>query len=119
MNSLMKQILAVISMNIKSLPQRVWSSLTTMLSIAVVVGVLLAFLAMSDGFDKTLKGSGSNDVAIILNAGSQSELNSGLSGEVVKIVSNAPGIAKDENGPITSPELYVIVDGIKNHRSPK
>jgi len=113
MNSLMKQILAVISMNIKSLPQRVWSSLTTMLSIAVVVGVLLAFLAMSDGFDKTLKGSGSNDVAIILNAGSQSELNSGLSGEVVKIVSNAPGIAKDENGPITSPELYVIVDGIK------
>ena len=113
MSSIMKQISAVVAMNVKSLPQRFWSSLTTMLSIAVVVGVLLAFLAMSDGFDKTLKGSGSNDVAVILNAGSQAELNSGLSGEVVKIVTNAPGIAKDQNGPITSPELYVIVDGIK------
>jgi len=113
MNSLIRQIVAVVGMNLKSLPQRFWSSLTTMLSIAVVVGVLLAFLAMSDGFDKTLEGSGSDDVAVILNAGSQAELNSGLSGEVVKIVSNAPGIAKDENGPITSPELYVIVDGIK------
>ncbi len=113
MNSLIKQIVVVVAMNLKSLPQRFWSSLTTMLSIAVVVGVLLAFLAMSDGFEKTLEGSGSDDVAVILNAGSQAELNSGLSGEVVKIVSNAPGIARDENGPITSPELYVIVDGIK------
>jgi len=113
MNSLIRQIVAVVGMNLKSLPQRFWSSLTTILSIAVVVGVLLAFLAMSDGFDKTLEGSGSDDVAVILNAGSQAELNSGLSGEVVKIVSNAPGIARDENGPITSPELYVIVDGIK------
>jgi len=113
MNSLMRQIIVVVGMNLKSLPQRFWSSLTTMLSIAVVVGVLLAFLAMSDGFDKTLEGSGSDDVAVILNAGSQAELNSGLSGEVVKIVSNAPGIARDKNGPITSPELYVIVDGIK------
>jgi len=113
MNSLIRQILAVVGMNIKSLPQRFWTSLTTMLSIAIVVGVLLAFLAMSDGFDKTLQGSGSDDVAVILNAGSQAELNSGLSGDVVKIVSNSPGIARNEKGPITSPELYVIVDGIK------
>ena len=113
MDSLIRQIVAVVEMNVRSLPQRFWSSLTTMLSIAVVVGVLLAFLAMSDGFDKTLQGSGSDDVAVILNAGSQAELNSGLSGEVVKIITNAPGIAKNENGPITSPELYVIVDGIK------
>lgn len=113
MYSLIKQIIAVVGMNLRSLPYRFWASLTTTLSIAVVVGVLLAFLAMSDGFDKTLNGSGSDDVAVILNAGSQAELNSGLSGEDVKIVSNAPGIARDENGPIISAELYVIVDGIK------
>lgn len=111
MGSLIKQISAVVGMNVRSLPQRVWSSLTTMLAIAVVVGVLLAFLAMGDGFNKTLEGS--DDVAVILNAGSQAELNSGLSGESVNIIRNSPGIVKDQNGPITSAELYVIVDGIK------
>ncbi len=113
MGSLFAQISAVVKMNLLSLPKRVGSSLTTLLAVAIVVTVLLAFMAMGQGFQKTMAGSGSEDVAIMLRGGSAAELNSGLGGDVYTNVSSSPGIAKDENGPIISGELYVVVDGVK------
>ncbi len=113
MGPVLAQIIAVIKMNILSLPKRIGSSLTTLLAVAIVVTVLLAFMAMGEGFKKTMEGSGSSDVAIMLRGGSQAELNSGLGGDVLSTVSSAPGIAQDENGPIISGELYVVVDGLK------
>lgn len=113
MGSLFAQILAVVKMNVLSLPKRLGASLTTLLAVAIVVTVLLAFMAMGEGFQKTMEGSGSDDVAIMLRGGSQAELNSGLGGDVLNIMSSAPGIVQGENGPIISGELYVVVDGIK------
>jgi len=108
------QIWAVIVMNVRSLPSRFWMSFAAVFAVAVVVGVLQAFLAMSDGFKATLSGTGSDSVAIVTREGSQSELNSVLSRDAVNSVSEAPGIAKDADGnPIYSAELYVVVDGLK------
>ena len=47
-----------------------------MVAVALVVMVLLSFLAMANGFQRTLAGSGADDIAIILRAGSQAEINS-------------------------------------------
>ena len=113
MGSIIAQIIAVVDMNFRSLPKRLWSSITTLLAVAIVVGVLLAFMAMGEGFRKTMQGSGSDDVAIMLRAGSEAELNSGLVGQDLKIVADAPGIVRNAEGPIVSGELYVVVDGIK------
>ncbi len=114
MRGLVSQIWTVVVMNILSLPQRLWMSLAAVFAISVVVAVLLAFLAMSKGFEKTLAGTGTDKVAVVSRVGSQSELNSVLSRDVVNILSAAPGIATDEQGdPVYSPELFVIVDGIK------
>jgi putative ABC transport system permease protein len=113
MSSLFSQTLAVIKMNLLSLPRRIWMSLAMILASAVVVSILLAFLAMAKGFEATMSGAGSNDVAIFLREGSAAELNSVLTKEQVDLVSNSPGIATDNEGPIVSSELYVIVDGIK------
>ncbi len=108
------QIWTVMVMNIRSLPQRLWMSLAAVLAVAVVIFVLLAFLAMANGFNQTLSGTGSEDIAIVTRDGSQSELNSVISRDGVNIISTAEGIAKDKNGnPIYSAELYVVVDGIK------
>lgn len=108
------QIAAVTMMNLRSLPQRTGMSLATILSIALVTGVLLGFLAMADGFRQTVGNTGSPDVAVILRSGSQAELNSGLSSEQVRLIEAAPGIASDADGnPMVSGELYVIVDGRK------
>lgn len=114
MNRIFSQIFTVIAMNIRSLPQRFWMSFAATLAISVVVAVLLSFLAMSNGFKKTLEGAGSEETAIITRSGSKSELNSVLGNDTVNIITAAPGIAKNANGqPIYSPELYVVVDGIK------
>ncbi|MFC6981598.1 hypothetical protein [Microbulbifer taiwanensis] len=45
----MSQIAAVAVMNIRSLPRRLWMSLAMVLASAVVVAILLAFLAMARG----------------------------------------------------------------------
>lgn len=110
----MKQLLAVIEMNIRSIPQRAAMSIATVLSVAMMVGVLMGFLAMSNGFRATLSGSGADDVAIILRGGSQAELNSVLARDDARLIEVAPGIAANEDSdPIMSAELYVIVDGTK------
>jgi putative ABC transport system permease protein len=109
-----KQILALTSLNIRSMPQRWGMSLATIISIALVVGVLLAFLAMANGFAITMSGSGREDVAVVLRKGAQAELNSGVTGAQVRLIEEAPGVARDASGnPVTSGELYVITDGLK------
>lgn len=111
---MLKQIGAVTMINLRSIPQRAGLSLATIISIALVTGVLLGFLAMSNGFRATLQGTGSENVAVALRAGSQAELNSGLSSEDVRLIEEAPGVARDSEGrPLVSGELYVIVDGTK------
>lgn len=108
------QTIAVTMINLRSIPQRWALSLATIFSIALVVAVLLGFLAMANGFRATLSSTGSDDVAIMLRGGSQAELNSGLSLEQQRLVEEAPGIARDASGEaIVSGELYVIVDGVK------
>lgn len=108
------QIGAVTMMNLRSIPQRAGLSLATVISIALVTGVLLGFLAMSNGFRATLQGTGSENVAVMLRAGSSAELNSGLSSDQVRLIEEAPGIARDADGtPLVSGELFVIVDGVK------
>ncbi|HAQ34581.1 MAG: peptide ABC transporter permease [Maricaulis sp.] len=110
----MKQLIAVIMMNIRSIPQRLGMSLATILSVAFMVGVLLGFLAMANGFQKTVDGSGSDDVAVFVRGGSQAEINSVLAREDARLIEVAPGIAVDDAGrAILSAELYVVVDGIK------
>jgi putative ABC transport system permease protein len=109
-----QQIAVVTAMNLRSLPQRKWTSIATVVAVALVTGVLLAFLAMANGFQATVAGTGAPDVLIAVRKGSESEINSIISREQVLLMQEAPGIAKAADGkPLLSPELYVIVDGIK------
>ncbi len=109
-----KQIGSVTMINLRSIPQRLGMSLATVVAVAFVVGVLLAFLAMANGFRATMEGTGSEDIAVILGSGAQAELNSNLGRDSALLIEQAPGIARDADGrPVTSGELYVIVDGKK------
>jgi putative ABC transport system permease protein len=115
------QIAAVTGMNLRNIPQRWSSSLVAVLGIGGVTLVLIALLSIAAGFQAALEGSGSEDVAIIMRAGSTNELSGGFGSDTVAVVSDAPGIRKASAGknvdaslvgkPILSPELYVLVDG--------
>jgi putative ABC transport system permease protein len=118
--SLLNQTGSVIAMNVRSIPQRLWMSLATVGSIALVVAVLLGFLSLANGFNQTLKGSGAPDVAIALRDGSGSEINSVISREQIDLLGEGPGVRAGPDGrPLISAEMVLIVDGIKKSTGTK
>src|ERR1700736_3430857 len=120
MRSLLLQTVAVTAINLKSLSQRLWLSLSTIVAVALVVVVLLAFLAMANGFQRTLASSGSPDVAVVMRGESQSEVNSVVTRDQVRLVEEGPGVAKSPDGkPLASAELYLVVDGVKRSSQTK
>ncbi len=96
---------------IASLPQRWGASMVIVVGIAGVVAVLVAMLAMGEGFKATLQSTGNDSTAIILRGGSQAETNSVITRDQVPLVSSLAGIAKGADGrPAISPELSQVVN---------
>ncbi len=87
-----------------------WSStLVAIISIAGVVAVFIAVLALAHGFQKTLVSSGSPENAIILRGGASSEYESAVYVNQIKIVQDLAGVDRDKSGtPLISPEVVVI-----------
>jgi len=106
----LSQIFAIVSFSLRSIPQRLGSSITAAVGIAGVVLVLTGVLAIAEGIKKTLTATGAPDIAVVLRSGSDSEMNSGLSREETRLIADSPGIARNERGPLASAELFVIVD---------
>lgn len=106
----MKQIVSVTQFSLRSLPQRLGSSATAMLGIAGVVAVMVGVLSIAQGVLQTMTDSVGDNNAIVLRSGAETEMMSGLSGDDARLISEAPGIARDANGAIASPELFVIVN---------
>src|SRR4029077_617727 len=76
--------------------------------IAGTVGVFIAMLSLARGFQATLVASGSPDNALIVRAGATPEMTSGVSLDSVKIIQDAPGIARGGNGPMVTPEAVLM-----------
>lgn len=110
------QVMAVTTAALRSIPQRRGASLATVAGIAGVVAVLIAVLSIGEGFRKTLQSAGSPQNALVMRAGSDSEMMSVLIGDSVEIVAQAPGIARgaaapgEPAAPLSSAELFVVVD---------
>ncbi|GHC10896.1 ABC transporter permease [Thermomonas carbonis] len=103
-----RQAASVTQVGISTLSQRIGASSVVVIGIAGVVGVLVALLAMGEGYRQTVSASGSEDTAIVLRGGSSAELGSVLSREQIDAISRAPQIARDGEGrPLASAELLV------------
>lgn len=103
-----RQTSVVTSVGLSTLLERSGSSAVIVVGISGVVGVLVALLAMAEGYTETLKAGGSADTAIVMRGASASEAMSVLDHDSIKIISQAPGIARDGKGnPLASPELVV------------
>lgn len=109
-NNSLAQIAAITSMNVRNMSQRAASSIVALIGIAGVVTVLIGVLSIAEGFRAVLEISGSDQVAIVLRNGATDEMGSGLSQEQTRIIADAKQALRDEQGPIVSPELYVVVD---------
>jgi putative ABC transport system permease protein len=104
------QVFSVTWFSMRSVPQRKGSSVAAMLGIAGVVAVMVGVLSIAQGIVKTMESSAGGSNAVVLRSGSDSEMMSGLGGDETRIISEAPGIARDETGALASPELFVIIN---------
>jgi putative ABC transport system permease protein len=104
-------ILAITAMNFRNIGNRVGTSMVIVVGIACVVAVLIGMLSMSRGFERTLKGTGSDDRALLLSAGVLAELSSGIGPDALPLVRTLPGIRKGADGqPLVSAEVMVITE---------
>ena len=94
--------------NLRSVRARWVSAIVAVLGIAGTVGVFIAMLSLARGFKATLVASGSPDNALIRRAGSTSEIDGTVPLDQVKVIQDAPGIARDGDRPLVSPEVVVI-----------
>ncbi|WP_295860280.1 ABC transporter permease [uncultured Xanthomonas sp.] len=103
--------LAAARIGIASLPQRWGASSVIVVGIAGVVGVLVAMLAMGQGFQATLDSTGDDTTAIVLRGGSQAETNSVITRDQVPLIASLAGVARGaDNRPLVSPELSQVVN---------
>jgi len=108
---MLSQIIAVTGVNIRSIRARLGSSSVAVVGIAGVVLVFVAVLSIAEGVAATMKASGDPNTVLVLRSGSDTEMTSGLGGDSVRVIQDAPGVARDSAGtPLTSPELFVVVD---------
>ncbi len=94
--------------NLRSVRARWVSAIVAVLGIAGTVGVFVAMLSLARGFKATVVGSGSAENALIRRAGATGEIDGSVPLEQVRVIQDAPGIARDGDQPLVSPEVVVI-----------
>ena len=108
--SYLVQLIAVTLFNLRSLPERKGAAITAAIGIAGVVGVFVGVLAIAEGFRRAMTVSGSPEVVVVLRSGASSEMTSGLDRAATRMIADAAGVARDESGPLSSAELFVIIN---------
>ncbi len=104
------QVVAITRFGLMSIPQRRGAVAATVCGIAGVVAVLVGVLSIAAGFRRAMASSGSDDAAIVLRSGADSEMVSGLGRRETRLIADAPGVARDARGPLASAELFVIIN---------
>jgi putative ABC transport system permease protein len=94
--------------NVRSVRARWTSTIVAVAGITGTVGVFIAMLSLARGFRATLVSSGSAENALVTRAGATSEMTSGLALDSVKIIQDAPGIARAADGPLITHEAVLM-----------
>ena len=106
----MKQILAILGMNLRTILERSGSSIVIIIGIAGSVAVMVSLLAMAEGLSNTISSTGEEDRALIFRDGSNSELSSGIYIPQLPIIESVPGIRNSEDGTMIAADLFTIID---------
>ena len=95
--------------NVRSVRARWTSTIVAVLGIAGTVGVFVAMLSLARGFKATLVASGSPDNALVMRAGSSSEMMGGITLDSIKVIQDAPGVARGSNGPLITQDVVGVM----------
>ena len=104
LTSSLEQIFSITLLNIRNLPSRIGSSSVIVVGIGCVVGVLITLLAMATGLETSLTRAADSNRAIVVRAGSNSEMSSNVTNAEQELVKTFEGVV-DAAG-----EMFVIAD---------
>lgn len=107
---MIKQTLTILLFNLRSIPSRLTQTLIIVVGIGGVVAVLVSLLSMARGFELTLKATGQDDRALVLRAGSTSEINGSLSIEQYEVIRDLAGVARSNSTKLAAMESFVTVN---------
>ena len=106
---MLAQIAQVTATNLRAVPARWGASLVVVLGMAGVVAVMVALLAMAEGFEQTFRDAGSPDRVIIMRGGDDNGMASALTREQLPLVTDLPGFARDADGaPLVVAQKFMI-----------
>lgn len=99
--------------SVSSIPKRLGTSLVTIISIATVMGVLVAMLALSEGLEKFVQADIGANGAVVLSRGAQSALDSSLPKTILGSITTMPGIKRNANGkPEATANIFMFLDAV-------
>lgn len=104
------QVFSVTLYGLRTIPARKGAAFTAAVGIAGVVAVFVGVLSIAEGFRAAMTVTGSQDVAIVLRQGADSEMTSGLTREETRLISDAPGVVRRDGAPFVSAELFVMIN---------
>ena len=108
----LKQTAAITAMSLRTIPDRLGSSLVVVVGMACAVGALVSILSMSAGFLRTMANTGNASRAIVLSDGALGEWGSTISHDEATVIADMPGIRKDDvHKPVVSADYigYTVV----------
>lgn len=106
----LKQTLLAARVAILGLPSRLGSALVILLSIACVVGVLMAMLCETEGLLSTYRTGADNSRAVVMPSTLMTDFGGGITRGQAGTVLDAPGIAKGADGrPLADAEILMWV----------
>lgn len=106
----LSQVASVTAFNLRTIPERRGASIAAIVGIAGVVAVLVGVLSIAEGFRAAMTVTGPDDIVIVLRSSADSEMTSGLSREEARLIADAPGVARGAEGPLSSAELFVMIN---------
>ena len=106
----LNQVASITLFNLRTIPARKGAALATMVGIAGVVAVFVGVFSIADGFRQAMTASGSDDIAVVMRSGADTEMSSNLVREDCRIISDAPGLARSATGPVASSELVMVIN---------
>ena len=104
------QIASITWFGLCTLPRRKGAAVAAAFGIAGVVAVFVGVLSIAQGFRRAVTSAGRDDIAIVLRDGANNEMSSGLGRDEARIIKDAPGVARENDGAVASAELFVIID---------
>ncbi len=104
------QVVSISLFSLRTIPGRKGSALATIVGIAGVVAVFVGVFSMAEGFREAMTSSSAEDVALVMRGGADAEMSSTLSRDETRLIADAPGLARDNNGSLAAAELFMIID---------